>query len=75
IPEQALTKRNDQTGVFVVMVKDSGVRWNNVTVGIKEGDLVQVQGIEKGEYVVTLGQQFLDDNSKIIIPENEFAKQ
>ncbi len=70
IPEQALTKRDDQIGVFVVIKKDSTVRWNNVIVGIKEGNLLQVEGIEKDGYVVTLGQQFLDDGSKIIIPED-----
>ena len=71
VPEQALTRRNNQTGVFVIMEKEKIVRWNTVTVGIKENDLVQVEGIEKEGYVVTLGQQLLNDGSKIIIPEGK----
>ena len=66
IPEQALTKRDDKTGVFVVMEKGKTVAWKNVVAGIKEDGLVQVQGIEPGGEVVTLGQQFLRDGSEII---------
>lgn len=68
IPEQALTKRDDKTGVFVVMEKGKSVAWKNVVAGIKEDELVQVQGVEPEGNVVTLGQQFLKDGSKIIIP-------
>jgi RND family efflux transporter MFP subunit len=74
IPEQALTRRNDQTGVFVVIEKDGIVRWNLITAGIKDGDLVQVDGLENQEYVVILGQQLLEDGSKIIIPEHSGKK-
>ncbi|RJP81006.1 MAG: efflux RND transporter periplasmic adaptor subunit [Desulfobacteraceae bacterium] len=69
IPEQALTRRNDRTGVFVVIEKDSTVRWKHIVAGITEGGFVQVDGLEHQGYVVILGQQLLDDGSKIIIPE------
>ncbi|WP_080800503.1 efflux RND transporter periplasmic adaptor subunit [Desulfamplus magnetovallimortis] len=43
IPEQALSKRDDQTGVFVIDEKEETVQWVRVNVGIKEGNYVQVK--------------------------------
>ncbi|MFH2064845.1 MAG: hypothetical protein ABIK15_06585 [Pseudomonadota bacterium] len=45
IPEQAPTGRNDRTGVFVVIEKDSTVRWKHIVAGITEGGFVQVDGL------------------------------
>ncbi|MBU0995836.1 MAG: efflux RND transporter periplasmic adaptor subunit [Proteobacteria bacterium] len=70
IPEQALTKRGDQTGVFMVNTENATVRWHPVISGIREDDLVEVKGIETDGDVVTLGQQLLNDGSKITLPED-----
>jgi multidrug efflux pump subunit AcrA (membrane-fusion protein) len=43
VPEHALTKRGDQTGVFVVQEDGRSVAWRTVTVGIREGNRVQKQ--------------------------------
>ena len=68
IPEQALTKRDNKDGIFVVNDDHKTVRWCPVKVGIRENEKVQIEreGLTKG-LVVTLGQQLLDDGSAIFI--------
>ncbi|KPA16947.1 efflux transporter, RND family, MFP subunit [Candidatus Magnetomorum sp. HK-1] len=69
IPDIAITKRDDQTGVFVVINKDNSVFWNKVDIGIKDNTFVQVSGLNDNGSVVTLGHQLLKNGSKISIPE------
>ena len=71
VPEQALTTRNDRTGVFVIDEDSQSVAWREVKVGIREGERVQVQGKGLTGRVVTLGQQLLDDGSRITIPAEQ----
>lgn len=68
VPERALTKRNDKVGIFLVGLEGNSVRWQEVQVGIRDGERVQLldEGLEGR--VVTLGQQMLEDGSLIIIP-------
>jgi RND family efflux transporter MFP subunit len=68
VPEQALTTRNDQTGIFVINEDNQSVAWREVKVGIRENGRVQIQGKRVTGRVVTLGQQMLDDGSRITIP-------
>ncbi len=55
IPEQALTIRDDRSGVFIVSEDGQSVVWREVKVGIREGDRVQVEGEGLSGRVVTLG--------------------
>jgi hypothetical protein len=62
--------------VFVVGEGGDTVKWQRVTVGIREGDRIQVEGEGEGLgerqgplRVVILGQQLLDDGSPITIPD------
>jgi RND family efflux transporter MFP subunit len=71
VPEQALTKRDDRNGVFVVNTDGTSVSWQEVTPGIRANGRVQLLGQEGTELsgrVVTLGQQLVSDGSPIIIP-------
>jgi RND family efflux transporter MFP subunit len=68
VPEEALTVREEQTGVFVVDADGQSVSWRKVKVGIREDGRVQVEGEGLIGRVVTLGQQLLGDGSKITIP-------
>ncbi len=70
VPEQALTKRNDRDGIFVVTPDGRSVAWREVSVGIREGGRLQVDGEGLSGRVVTLGQQLVDDGSKITIPND-----
>lgn len=68
VPEQALTLRNDRSGVFIVAVDGASVIWREVKVGIREDGRVQVEGEELTGRVVTLGQQMVSDGTRISIP-------
>jgi RND family efflux transporter MFP subunit len=67
IPEQALTTRDDKTGVFVVSEDGRTVAWRDVKLGIREGSRVQVVGEAFSGRVVTLGHQLVNDGSEITI--------
>jgi len=71
VPEQALTIRDDRSGVFIVGDDGRSVAWREVNVGIREGDRVQVEGEGLSGRVVTLGQQLLNDGSPISIPAEQ----
>jgi RND family efflux transporter MFP subunit len=69
VPEQALTIRDDKSGVFIVSQDGQSVIWREVKVGIREGHRVQVEGQGLSGRVVTLGQQLVKDGSAITIPD------
>jgi len=69
IPQQALTIRDDRSGVFIVSEDGQSVVWCEVKVGIREGDRVQVEGKGLSGRVVALGQQLVKDGSAITIPD------
>lgn len=71
VPDKALTTRNDQTGVFVVSEDGHTVKWHPVKVGIREDKRAQVEGQGLTGRVVTLGQQLVDDGSRITIPDEK----
>jgi RND family efflux transporter MFP subunit len=73
VPEKALVRRDDVTGVFLVAEDGRSVAWRPVRVGIREGDKTQVEGEGLRGRVVTLGQQLVDDGSAIIIPDDAGA--
>lgn len=68
IPRQALTSRDDRSGIFVVNEDTQRVSWREVRTGIEENDRIQVMGEGLAGRVVILGQQLLADGSKINIP-------
>lgn len=71
VPEQALTKRNDKTGVFIVTEDGTSVAWREVTVGIRDGHKVQIKGEGLTGRVVILGQQLVNDGTSVTIPAEE----
>lgn len=67
VPRAALTTRAEKTGVFL-WNKDTGtVSWREVQVGIGEEERVQVFPKDLTGSVVTLGQQLIDDGSKVSV--------
>ena len=73
VPEQALTKRNDIYGVFIVSRDERSVAWREVKVGVRENGRVQIDGKGLSGRVVILGQQLLRDGSAITIPDVQSA--
>jgi RND family efflux transporter MFP subunit len=68
VPEAALSRREERDGLFTVNA-DATVTWRPVTVGIRDGAEVQVQGEGLTGQVVVLGQQLLDDGTRVSVPE------
>jgi RND family efflux transporter MFP subunit len=75
IPESALTRRENTDGVFVLSPDGESVRWAEVTTGLRDGEKVELFGVEAGSHVVILGQHLLDDGSKVTLPEPVEADQ
>jgi RND family efflux transporter MFP subunit len=69
VPEQALTIRNNRSGVFLVGEDGQSVVWREVTVGIRQNGRLQVNGDGLSGRVVVLGQQLVQDGSAITIPD------
>ncbi len=68
VPFAAVTSRDDEEGVFITDDAGDQVRWVAVELGIREGNRVQIRAPALKGRVVTLGQQLIDDGSKISIP-------
>jgi RND family efflux transporter MFP subunit len=69
VPQQALTIREDRSGVFIVAEDGRSVAWREVKVGIREGGRIQIKGEKLSGQVVILGQQLVNDGSAITIPD------
>jgi len=68
IPLQALTRRKNQEGVFVLAAKQESVVWREVQRGIQQGERLQAIGEGLQGHVVILGQQLLKEGTKVILP-------
>ncbi len=71
VPEQALTIRDDRSGVFLVSEDGKSVVWREVKVGIRQGGVMQVEGEGLSGRVVILGQQLVKHGSAITIPAEQ----
>lgn len=69
IPEAAVTTRNDRIGVFLIRENDGTAEWKPVTIGIRQGNFVQVSGLSSSGTVVTLGQQLLAHGSRVSVSD------
>lgn len=68
-PVDALTTRNEETGVFVTDDAKTKVAWHPVRTGIQSHGRVQLLDGPTAGFVVTLGQQLIDDGSAIRVPQ------
>lgn len=73
VPDQALVRRDDRDGIFVIADGGDTVSWFEVDVGIREGDRVQILVDDIGTRVVTLGQQLLEDGSVVTVTNGQRA--
>lgn len=67
VPEQAITTRDRESGVFIVSNDGKSVAWRTVQTGIRDNGRVQVSGEGLSGRVVVLGQHLLKDGSAITI--------
>lgn len=71
VPEQALTRRGDRSGLFLVDPDGQKVIWQEVEEGIREEGQVQIKGEMISGRVVILGHQLLSHDSAITISEDQ----
>lgn len=69
VPELAITRRGDKTGLFLVDEQETSVSWVEVNPGIRDGSQVELIGARLDGRVVTIGQQLIDDGSTIRISQ------
>jgi RND family efflux transporter MFP subunit len=69
VPKVALTTRDDKTGVFLVDETTQTVLWQEVVIGIQEDGQVQLLGAELAGRVVTLGQQLLENGTRVTVSD------
>jgi RND family efflux transporter MFP subunit len=75
VAETAITRRSNRTGVFRVIEDSLTVAWIEVKQGFTSGNHVQLLNTDLTGRVVTMGQQFIEDGSKIrIVSESTAAK-
>ena len=71
VPYSALVDRSDQRGIFLADTENKKAYFQPVTVGIIEGERVEIlEPSQISGYVVTLGHHLLEDGSSIILPRN-----
>jgi RND family efflux transporter MFP subunit len=75
VPDQALTRRDGQDGVFLLDERGLQVSWRPVQVGIRQSRQVGVEGEGLQGRVVVLGQQLLDDGSTVAVAEDSVQAQ
>lgn len=75
VPDLAIVRRDDTDGVFVLGEGRETAHWRPVRTGIREGDRVEiVEGDVSGE-VITLGQQLVNDGSRVRVTQLEGETQ
>lgn len=67
VPIMAISRRNNQDGVFKIQPDGSSVRWVPVQQGFQSGDMVQLLTPDLSGQVVTLGQQFIKEGTAVRI--------
>ena len=69
VPISAIVKRSGKTGVFVV--DDGTARFLQVRTGIEGKDWIQVEGVQTGQQVVTLGHHLLSDGVTVSVSDGK----
>ncbi len=70
LPYDALTKRAEQVGVFLLDESGDRVHWQPVQTGIREGARIEVLDPTLRGKVVVLGQELCDDGALVTVPED-----
>ncbi|MDF7797998.1 efflux RND transporter periplasmic adaptor subunit [Pontiellaceae bacterium B1224] len=67
VPIESIVTRSDEQGLFILAADRQHVLWRPVTLGIRDGDRVQVSGEGLDGEVITLGQQLIEDGSAVAV--------
>jgi RND family efflux transporter MFP subunit len=69
IPQAALVRRGNRDGVFLIKPGAETVAWQPVETGIAEAERIEVRSPGLEGRVVTLGQQLLEDGTRVQVRE------
>lgn len=72
VPISSLANRENKQGIFLADTNEMKVRFVPVSVGIVNGELVEINDPSISGLVVTLGQHLLEDGSSISISNEQF---
>lgn len=68
VPRDSILEKNDKKYVFVV--EDGKARQKEVTTGLEETEIIQIlSGLKKGEFLITEGQNSVEEGAEIKIIE------
>lgn len=65
VPQAALVETGSTTSIFVI--RDGSAQLTQVQVGIRDGDWVEVGGVEEGAFVVVVGQGSIKDGVAVTV--------
>ncbi|MEW6670603.1 MAG: efflux RND transporter periplasmic adaptor subunit [Thermodesulfobacteriota bacterium] len=71
VPKDAVVKREEAVGVFMVNMEDKKARFVPITTGIINGQQVEILSPSLSGYVVTLGHHLLEDGAPVILPNDQ----
>ncbi|MDF7808812.1 efflux RND transporter periplasmic adaptor subunit [Pontiellaceae bacterium B12219] len=67
VPAESIVTRSDEQGLFMLAADGTHALWRPVTLGIRDGDRVQISGEGLDGEVITLGQQLIEDGSAVSV--------
>jgi len=70
VPKDALVKREDKIGLFMVDPQEKKAKFVAVATGIATQNMVEILKPALSGQVVTLGQHLLEDGAQILLPED-----
>jgi RND family efflux transporter MFP subunit len=71
IPLASLARRNNQEGIFLADRQSRKAKFVPVTVGISQGETLEVVEPAIAGEVITIGNHLLEDGSSILLPETK----
>ena len=69
VPRNAVVRRNGESGVFELHAETGTVHFVPVTIGISDGNRLEITAPELERPVITLGNHLLIDGASVIVPE------
>ncbi len=70
VPEQAVTTRDGETGLFLIDASGSAVSWRTIETGLHAEGRVEVMDSQLSGDVVVLGHQLLVDGAAVLVVED-----
>lgn len=69
VPSSAIVREGGE--MFVFVVQSDTAKKVSVTLGLSQGDLVEVRGVMEGDKVVSRGQNLLTDGTKVLVENKD----